>query len=591
MSSWRPIRPSLESIAVGVFAIVTVAVLLQGIRVALYPSVGLLLGSVIAWVAQSPREDSAPRTDARFIAIPSFLLIATLVALAWVTPTGVPDMFYVLVCIITGLLTLWMFTAPSLKLLVPVLLFSIAIRASYWHSAPVFGRDLMAHVAVVKYIVKTGTLIPEQIYYYQNYPIGHTLVAAVKYVTGMPLRVAYFMGIGLAVVAGILVTVTVARRILSLPRTDLTQVTVLAALYLSVSPFHLLYSTMLIVQSLMLLFVPLALYAFVVDDRRLNFLGLFVAGVLIITHNAPVLVVVAFGVLYVFTTEVGKELGLMSSSRYLSLNSVFIVLIALVQYWIQVGFFNLQFTRVFRLFTPGGSLSAETSGGPPPILLDPLLHIAGGLILGGASLFATLFILLRGSKAIQVNYYTVSTILYAGFGASLIVGWNTNVHRLVPVVTLFAAPIIGVLLMKLGHQGRKGVSIAIVFVLLFPTLILGSVLGPGYTPGGAPTEDRPERNRLYLSSGEIAGAQMAASVTSEMHGSNYIVNAIQMQDSIASPHSDNIGYNVLTKGWNESCTQAMYVRDFYEPELGVEVPKYSSVVLDIGRARLNTCEK
>jgi hypothetical protein len=587
-----------EAIAVVFLSVLTLLMIWADRRFLAYVIGTLAVGAFLAWFMRTPSTVvSISRRTSRFLAVVCYLGTAVMTILVWTASSGVPFLFYVMIVVIAGLLALLIATAPRLRTFVPIVLFATTIRATYWYAAPILGRDVRYHLAFTRYIVKTGELIPETVNYgyYHFYPIAHIVSAAVAEITGVSTRIAFFLAIGLGTVGGIVVVAAIIPRYIPLSRDGLIRAVLFTALYLAVAPFHLTYSTVLIAQSLMLLFIPITLLTFIADNRKLVFVGLFIAGVLLITHNAPGLVIVVTGGILMFMNLLLSSTNYPVVRRRTSANLVAVVSIGLVTYWISINYLDLQVARVSRLFAVGGSLSQTSSADAVShiSLFDPLLQTAIGLLFGGAFLIALSLAFARNiteeNLDFPADYFIATSFLLAGIGAVLFVGLDTRIIRFVPLASIFVAPIVGYISSKIGIRGRAGIVVVVALMVLLPSFILVSAAGPGYSPGDAVTEPRPGLYRLYLSQSEIRGAETASGVTREITTNRYVGTSLAYQNGIRENASGVKKIDVMNSGWPTRCNNAFYIRDYYGPAFGVYPPQESDIVLDVGDARLATC--
>lgn len=584
-----------EALVAIFFSVLSAILAIRGVRIAVYPSAGLAIGAGLAWCIQSLYGTPLVLKDERIIAIPTFLLITASVMIAWYTSIGVPILFYFFMCIITLLLSFWALSSPSIYCSLSTILFAVGLRASYWYSAPVFGRDVNLHLEFTRYVVQYGEIIPSGASYYHFFPIGHLLAATIAEITATPARIAFFLSIGLAAVGGIVVVSKIVPRVIWMSSAETSRAVSLTMIYLAIAPYHILYSSSLIAQSLMLLYVPLSIIGLMANDHRLSLISLLSAGVLLITHNIPGLALAVFAGIFVLINRIGQKRHTMAvysqTARYIPI----IISLGIVEYWAISEIFDLQFARITRLFSSGGSLAKQSvvESTMTSIWSNPLLYLSTGLILGGACFFGVGIFLVRkvlnGEKPMSYGYYISALILFAGFGVALVIGLDTNIIRLIPLAPIFAAPIAGFILAKIGVKGPIGVIIVVMFLTISPVMIFASAAGPGYSPGDAPTETRPGQYRLFLSESDLANAELATQVTQQLYTSTFVADALQSRKSGLTDREGIVGYDVLHEGWNSSCTGSVYVRDYYHQAFNFQVPQNSSTVLDTGTAKLQLC--
>lgn len=590
MGSNLPIAPEL-AIAVSTIALMFI---LEPSTIWTYLFTAIISGMLIAAFLQyHPGGRIHTIWGHRLLLTISFLGVSSMALLAYSTPFGVPLLFYILLALVVGVISLLAIIAPTKQLLFPIVLFAITIRGAYWYSAPIIGADVRAHLAFTRYIVEHGRIIPESIVYYHFYPIGHLISASVSEVTGLPVRASFFLAIGGGTVGGIAVIALLTRKIV--PDKFSTRSLLFAALFLSVSHWHLAMSGKLIVQSLMLLFVPLALLAFVSNGMRRIFIGLFAAMVLLITHNAPGLVLVVFGGMMLFTNYLGQRIALPVVQRKASQNLVAAIGIGLLSYWMVVDYLSFQIGRILRVFQPGDSLNQAASQSTEVVqasTFDPLLWPAADLLFGGVFLTAILFIVirnrLRNEPGFALDYLVATSTIYAGTGIVLFIALNTQISRLVPLGILFAAPIVGYVMANIATTGRRGLAVCLALILVLPSLTFISAAESGYAFGDAPTEYRTGFQQNWLSTSEFGGAKTASRMTDQMSTSGYITSSLARQQEIPFRTEGVRGLQIMQSGWPSDC-EAFYARSYYREAFEIHPPEGTDVILDVGDAQLFRC--
>jgi len=182
----------------------------------------------------------------------------------------------------------------------------------------------------------------------------------------------------------------------------------------------------------------------------------------------------------------------------------------------------------------------------------------------------------------------VYSLVFAG--STLVIGFNTGIIRLVPLAIVFAAPLVAYSLTKVSTRGLRGVAVVILLVAILPTFILISATGPGYSPGDAPTEDRPHSYRIYLSDSELAGAISASELTESITMGHYPKSSIAYRSGVQHTVPGINGINVMSTDNLTDCVGGhAFVRDYYETAFNITQQPTKNVVYTVGDAKIIEC--
>lgn len=577
-------------------AAATIVVRLHGDRTLAYALGAASLGVVIANISSiQDWKIAASNRHLKLLEILSYVFIVVLVWIAEVSRPGISKWFYVIFAAAIAILTIRVLAAPQLRVLIPIILTATILRSTYWNSAAVLGRDFRHSLLFAEYIIENGEIIPPALHYYHYYPVGHTSMASISLITDVPIRVAAFLSIGLAAIAGIVLVSMLTRRIVPLHR-GAAAIALLAAIFLTTAPLHIVRTSTLHVQALSLLFFPLAMYGFVATDRRLFVIGLLGLGIGSFGHNSVPIITVLFGA--AFTS------GSLVSTRPIDLSTQRqrIHMTAIAFGWLVVSYtvthlFGLQTRRVMRLLLPGGLISevtqqsAETTTGwflTDPAFLNGLTLLFGITILAAASIILLSEWFLDTPEWIPEPYYVAAALLTVMFGVILAVAMDTNIRRLTPNFPIIIAPLVGLILWRLSTAGKAGTGTAIALIVLLPSLIFVSAAGPGYSVGDAPTEPRPDLPRKYITHTELEGANTANQYTRTFVSDEYMAETLSVQNTM-DYHSR--GYRVVRfheTGWPTDCN-TIYFRTYAITHLGIVLPSHTDRLLDAGPGVLYSC--
>ncbi|MCJ0618975.1 hypothetical protein JZX76_05415 [Haloarcula hispanica] len=546
--------------------------------------------------------------DKRYLDISIYLGIVCMVLSSYTNPIGVPTLFYLLMCVVACLLLTRVYWYPEMQVVFPILLYAGTIRLSYWYAAPAFGRDTIKHLRFSQYMIQYGEPIPPSVNYYHYYPTAHSLVTSVSHILDVPVRVAYFLGIGIPIIFGILGIAIILPRLLT-DSTGEIQTINFACLYLALAPFHIRYSTHILAQSLTLAYLPFVIFAFISDDKRFLSIGILSGIIMIFTHNTPGIIISIFGIILIVTRYLSNHISLPVSHDRTSPFIVFVIGILLLEYWIRIEYISLQISRIFRLFDAGGSLFSTTSGSSsvaaaPNFIQSPILHRGLGLLFGAAVILAILIHLLNKIRSnnigIAIDYYITVSIIFAGLSSVVFIGLDTEIRRLFPFAPILISPIVGYLFYRVAGDQNVDIAVTYLTILIIPCLILTSAAGAGFSPAVAMTEDRPEHYRNYVTSSQISGAITIGETAPKLTVDWYMVHGIShlfvernhpKRDSVDnSPISQANQIRIIDKQGEIKCNNTFYYLDYYSRKFGTQPPK-GHRILDVGDAFAIDCKE
>ncbi|MDQ2072354.1 hypothetical protein RBH20_07370 [Haloarcula sp. H-GB4] len=553
-------------------------------------------------------DDSTPsaKLDRRYLDISVYLGITSMIISSYTTPIGVPTLFYVLMLVTACLLLTRVYWYPEMRVVFPILLYATTIRLSYWYAAPAFGRDTIKHLRFSQYMVQYGEPIPSSVNYYHYYPTAHSIVTAVSHILDVPVRVAYYIGIGIPIIFGILGIAIVIPYLLTNSEAEIQTIN-FACLYLALAPFHIRYSTHILAQSLTLAYLPFTIFAFISDDKRFLSIGILSVIIVIFTHNTPGIVLSTFGIILILARYSSNYISLPVSHNKTSPLVIPIIGILLLEYWIRIDYISLQISRIFRLFDAGGSLFSTTSGSSsvaaaPNFIQSPLLHRGLGLLFGAAVILGTSIHVINKARSnnigLATDYYITVSIIFAGLSSVVFIGLDTEIRRLFPFAPILISPVVGYLFYKVASNKNEDAIIIYLVILIIPCLILTSAAGAGFSPAVAMTEDRPEHYRNYVTNSQISGAITIGETAPELTVDWYMVHGIShlfveknhsKNNSVDnSPISQADKVRVIDNEGEIECNNTFYYLDYHSRAFGTQPPN-GHRILDVGDAFAIDC--
>lgn len=223
------------------------------------------------------------------------LLVLVISVITLVSYSTRPLTYFILVSVSSGLILLQILVArPKYAgnlIIFQVCLLSLDLIWGLTLKYPLYfgDTDLLVHMNLIDAILKTGHVTTDYIAY-QNYPLYHIFAATAVEITGLPVRTALFVVMGLAWQLGILFAFLIFRGLSSNPRVPLA-----GSLLFALSSQVIFYGSYSIARSLAFVFLMAWLYFALVKARtdiRYLFLSVIAMTAMIITHHLNVVYVI-----------------------------------------------------------------------------------------------------------------------------------------------------------------------------------------------------------------------------------------------------------------------------------------------------------
>lgn len=533
----------------------------------------------------------------------SIFLLITAMALGSRLGNGVPDAFYGLLFVTSLLIALRIRYLPSRFAILHILLFAIIIRIAIWHSAPVVGRDARLHVGIVEYIINFNKLFTQPTSYYRNYPISHVTGAITGTVADLGARQALFIGVSLTTTLLLTAIVATTRRI---HNTRALQAGLYAALFISIFPSHVTRTSYPIAQTLGLgLLTVLLLLTVLPSSTRVQTITVAILGVMIVTHNAtPLFASIILASLFccyhfIRLFERWSLVQVPSMPRGLvSVGVLFIAAVSTVQFWSEIRYFKTQVNRIQVILLGPGSASQDilsvSYGGTAYSLADPLLHLGIGLFLLAVLLGVAMLVNFRelaiDDLSIAYGLWTPATVVVLGLiGVSMITGGTDRVFRALGALIVFAAPILGITVSRLGSR-QAGILVVCVLVAVVPILSVVAA-DQGFRNSLTPPTNRDVTDsQAHATASEVAGVSYSVEleqivrVGPYLYGVGFYGNLDRRGAGL-----DYISDDSLKEGELSRCGHLVLYRSQYENRLGLSRPSPRAAVYDSGSTSLIRC--
>ncbi|WP_224448738.1 hypothetical protein [Haloprofundus salilacus] len=464
-----------------------------------------------------------------------FLLLAFTIILGRVASSGVNDWYYP-VLIGTAVLIAFRIVSPPIYTpihLAQIILLAFVTRATPWFSYPVYGQDRF-HQTAVGHIVTTGSIVPESITYYANFPAAHIFAATYTNITGVELKVGYF-SLGIIVAVSLLGVYLLARSVLTDERSALV-----ATLFVSVAGYHVKAGAEPFAQALFTALIPFILYLLFRRDRIARERVVLVILVVIATtiqNIAPLVllgicaVVIGSGWIFDYVPVV-RRVGNSKGKYSFPLVVPALVGVVGIYYYVVADYLIFQTMRILWLLEPllgqsdpAGQSTIEDTGvtgiptvelfghGLPDVLMwaAPVLTVAGILILAGYQLLDKFIVKEIIHESVQ--YVSIASMTYAAFAIAFVMGGPAS--RSLPSITVLTAPVVGwVILYSNTDRWIVGKGMAIIVILC---VVTAGIL----TPPVAKAELDEDNFRAWMTAEEAATVEFSMEYADEVHSSSY----------------------------------------------------------------------
>jgi hypothetical protein len=529
-----------------------------------------------------------------------FLLLAVTALIGVIDISGINDWYYLIFIGTTAVLTLRIVLPPTrIPIhLTQILFLAIISRAIPWFSYPVYGQDRF-HQTAVGHIVTSGTIVPESITYYANFPAAHVFAAIYTMVMGTELKIGYF-SLGIIVVVSLIGVYLLSQSVLKDEQSAL-----ISTLFVSVAGYHVKAGAEPFAQALFTALIPIILYLILHRDRNkreLYVLMLLVVFASTIQNIAPV-ILLGICVLVVSSGLILDYVPVLRRAENLNEDySVPYVILALagvvgIYYYVIADYLRFQTMRIVgilqllsRAVVSEGQSTIESTGvsGVPTVELfgytlpdvlmwaAPVLTVAGILLLGIYHTANKIFIGDLDFKSLQ--YVLIASIVYTVFVLAFVSGGPAT--RALPSIIVLIAPIVGWIVFQFSDdQPLIGKSIAVILILC---VVSAGIL----TPPVAKAELSEDNFHAWMTSEETTAVDFSMDYGNKVHSSSYFVGyedhirgiggtvkerTLQGTLDRTDPRSIGDYQNVTQNG--ETVIYSSYYRSAY----GVRIPTTSNI--------------
>lgn len=503
------------TIALGIAAAVGAGfALVEQIQLLFYPCIVVLLASITylgSGFAAPVDYDALHRVvpDPRVFDVLLSVGVVVTVALSQVSELGLIEIYYWFLPVMALFFAVRILIRPSKWTLYQLILYAIAIRAAIWFSAPMVGTDTHVHLALTEFVVESGELPPSSVSYYHWYPMAHVTTAVITQLSTSTVKQSFFLVTGVYAGVSLVMVYLFTRTALGnvLNRDDRWRAALFAALVVAVAPWHIRRTGVVIAQSMGLATVPFALYAALrFEERKFAILFVLFTTLIVFTHNlTPAVLAFVLATLFVSNWLAEKIDDYVLDWRPLNvgfgLTLVLAVVVLTIQYWVFIGYFDLQVFRITVLLLGGDSVAeiaqqSSLSSATAFTLADTFLHLGIEQLVFGAVLTLFAYVALGKTRrserfeTVPMALYIAGSAVFLVLSVSLVVGWQASVVRALPNITIVVAPLFGYLLVRTFRSQSTIALVLIGLVLAFPVIGgLAATVGT-VSPSISPTEER-----------------------------------------------------------------------------------------------------
>jgi hypothetical protein len=263
---------------------------------------------------------------------------------------GRPPGYFIAVALMSALVAVEAATMPPeaksrhALALVKIIFIALSLRWSLYYVFPgsYFGTDPWRNAAIFSQIIDTGHISPEIGGYYYM-PVQHFLVSATAQLTGLGVREAMLLSIGLLEVLSLLFIFLLGRQISD------ARFGLLAALLLAVNNLHIIQGWWLVAQTAGIALVSLVLYLIFTPQYQgkavYRALTIFILIMVIITHSVSSFVMLVV-LLTVYAGNIVYRRVTKTRQSGLPANLLIIFAVALLGYWLYIAGFFPGFLRM-----------------------------------------------------------------------------------------------------------------------------------------------------------------------------------------------------------------------------------------------------
>lgn len=483
----------------------------------LYTSIVLGIGGLTYLSLSSQLDESVTKIElnsrqVKIIDIGLLLISSVLAVTVWSYSEGLPDWFFALALVATGLICIRIAYRPNLRALFEILLFAVVLRANLWYAAPFIGKDGIRHMFQSGYIAATGQNVPPSFTYHADFPVAHILTASTKMITDLPLEQTYFLTLG---IAGIGSTVAVYIFTVHLLGPKAKVGALYAVLFVLLSVKHINYGSIIRTQILSVSLLSFALLLIIMlwrtQDARLGVLTLVSILAMVKTHNLAPFLLTGMLFLWILAVIIRQQLRLKdavnSRSVYLGVVILWVSVLFLTQ-WMGANYLKNQINRIVGILIGNTDVSraiqkrtsGETAGttgtsdmATTDILLelDPLLRMSGDILLHAffMVLIGLLFVEFLCQRSgwdwrdeLLNDWLLVVIMMYFLFTVGFLFSSATFTRRALASVSVIMAPAVGFVCWTIIRRRSTGGV-----VLVTTLLITGAFFGLTH-PSNAITE-------------------------------------------------------------------------------------------------------
>lgn len=297
-------------------------------------------------------------SDSRPYLVGFGFIFAVAIVLLSLTSGGRPPSFYVLIGV---LLTISFFQAqkatkrtailPVVQSCFVIALFSysVTLRLPFYYA----GTDIMPHLHLTEYILRTGSLIPERVNVYHHFPLFHIFGASFIEITGLSPQQGLFIGTGAAFAITPIIVYSLARRITSNIKLSASSAVIYTAL-----PVVFYYSTYVITRTFAyvgFLLILLAILARADTGQKRHTIVLLIAILytLLVHHVSFLQMALILGLLFLLAQYSGTSVEFTHPE-------VWLMAVPVIGYWLFAAEGLVESIFVSRIFAQ--NLESDFSG-------------------------------------------------------------------------------------------------------------------------------------------------------------------------------------------------------------------------------------
>lgn len=478
-----------------------------------------------------------------------------------------PPVYFVIISVLSIIvifeIDLTKSAAQEAIIIFKIILISISLRLGILYEFPgLLGIDPPYHMPLVNIITSTG-YIPEGGGIYFGYPMSYILTSINELIIGFDYKNSLIFGVGIPMIISIFFVYLLGRLLFN-KKTGL-----IAALFISAFPFHILYSYILIPNSIGFVYFSIIIYLIFSNQPSMKILTLIVLFSLLFSH--PLVPPIFMFTIIAFS--VGSHFYNIFEKKIIPMFSIKLIIIAIFFRWMYafldapiIGNIIQNMKYLLTNFDNPKIITTSPFVGVSNDFFNESLNTVGIALLTMLAMVGVLFILKKERNNRTFGFVTAGLSVFAITSISAAMGLNF----LLPQRWLV---FLGIFLAIFAAYGLNNISsnniikITVVFILIF------FMITNSFSNMDSPIYSKSETVRYAYTESEIYSANTI----------NRIVDGRIIMDVLYSSYFRSIPRDVdyIELPLNFSRNGTLIVRDYMINHPIYILSKYASNIMSL----------